>query len=148
MEFLSNLNVIVGSVAAILYIFAGIIGVVLWIRARRRLKPPEGKTEKAVEYEYCTISCYKERGALHGYFFAKTDDNHAWPYLEAYDVTRNLIPTVKPSRRVKQHVEALQRLMQRLESDGWVYFGDPDPNIWYGHRYRRIVSMTSIDSAG
>jgi hypothetical protein len=147
MEFLINFSVIAGGIVAFFSIVWGIIRLLLWIRGRHQPKEPTSnaeQVEEVVEYEYCTISAYKERIALSGYFYPITDDKHSWPHREPYDVTKTWRLTVKPNRRTRQHVEAVQRLMSRLQAEGWEFIGQPDPDIWYGYRFRRRKSSTRL----
>jgi hypothetical protein len=126
---------VIEIIAAAVTVLGGGAGFFKWglPQARKWL----GKN-KNPQYEYCNISCKKEAFSLRGYYCAIKDDGTILSVQEKYDVLRDINPfSVAPNNEVQQHVDAYQRMMGRLQEEGWEYVGQYDLYNWYSARFRR-----------
>ncbi len=96
-------------------------------------------TKKPAQYQYCTITYYKEHASTTGNLTAITDNQERLYHQVPYSVFGIFRLGVEPDSRVKQNMEALMRLVDRLKADGWVFIGLRDVNVWYSYRFRRPV---------
>lgn len=131
MDQLQLLALIVTILAALLTIIAYLTGFGGWvIRKLHRLFKPE--------YEYCFTIAQKDRGTFFGYFLVVTAEGTRLPYREErYSILRDISFGVDPKPEVGQHMDAFNRLVKKLEDDGWRFVDLPDLTVWYRRRFRR-----------
>lgn len=131
---MQSLFPILAVLASIVTIVAGLAGGFKWLGQRISAwtrKPSEDR------YTYGNLKYKKDRFTFTGYVVFETDEGERLPYAEAVDSILTLNPGNAPDKRVKQHVEAVQRLMDRIRADGWEYVGHSDLKDWYAYRFRQ-----------